>query len=81
MSMPESLRAALISVGLDPDAKPSKADALRKRANELAKRAHGMISGIPGGQPISSVRDRNKRDKSMRLLEKAADLMRQADSQ
>lgn len=70
---------ALRSVGVDPNAPPDKAKALRREAERITKEAMKSLEGIPGGQPISSTTDRNRRDRAMEKMRTAADLIRQAE--
>ena len=78
-SCPPSLLAAFEDLGL-PLEPETRADRLRRQATDLMERAHAMIACIPGGQPIGSVRQRNRRDRSLDLVWKAVDLDRQAQA-
>ena len=54
--------------------------ALRAEADRITKSAIKEMEGIPAGQPVLSTADRNKRDRAMQKMAKAADLIRQAES-
>jgi predicted transposase YbfD/YdcC len=78
---PESeLDKALRSVGLDPNSPPDKAKDLRRQADMLTKESMKMLEGIQPGQPVTSTRDRNLREKSAEKMRKASDLIRQAEA-
>jgi hypothetical protein len=79
VKMGPALRAALESVGIDPEAPVSRAGKLRRDGEKLAAEARKMLDGIAPGQPIMSTRDRNLRERSMEKMRKAGELLRQAD--
>ena len=75
-----AIDAALRSVGLDPNAPPDKAKALRREADALMHEASTMVERIPAGQPVSSTKDRNLRERSMAKARKAGELYKKADA-
>lgn len=74
-----ALDRALRSVGIDPNAPVEPAKELRRKAEKLMKEATAMLDRIPPGQPISSARDRNLREKSAEKARKASDLYAEAE--
>jgi len=74
-----AMTAALESVGIDPYGPVSKSAALRMEADRISKEAHDSLDGIQPGQPILSVRDRNRRERALEKIRKAGDLLRRAD--
>ncbi len=62
---------------LDSLPKPSPTEAKRRKAMAMIARARSMMSGIPGGQPICSTRDANRRAKSCDLMFQATAILKE----
>jgi protein-L-isoaspartate O-methyltransferase len=47
---------------------------LQRQADRLATEAHQAVAAIPGGQPVGSVADRNRRERSAEKMRRAGEL-------
>ena len=75
-----ALEAACLQAGITGPGSDNGIRELQRKADRLAIEAHQSVAGIPGGQPVGSTVDANRRARAVDKMGKAADLLRQADA-
>jgi SNF2 family DNA or RNA helicase/predicted RNA methylase len=64
---------------LTPVQRAEKVKKLRREADALTQRAHRVVDGIPMGQKVVSVADRNRREKAAEYMRRAVRLEEEAN--
>lgn len=72
-------RARMSEMNEQNEINKTKAKMLRIKSDRLARKALAILDAIPGGQPIHTTRDRNRRERASDLMRQSAELITEAE--